>query len=96
MNGTVAFADGPPPGEGSDGEAAAAKGDISASQKPVEVIAEDLADEEWGPIKKEGKKGKKGKGKKEKVQDDSDDDTKLGDCRVHSYPSLLTGNHSSR
>ena len=38
-----------------DGEAAPAP-----SKAPVEVTAEDLADEEWGPVK--GKKGKKGKG----------------------------------
>ncbi|KAF7433580.1 hypothetical protein PC9H_005541 [Pleurotus ostreatus] len=31
---------------------------------PIEVTAEDLADEEWGPVK--DKKGKKGKGKKAK------------------------------
>lgn len=43
--------------------------DPSISKKPVEVTAEDLADEEWGPVK--GKKGKKGKGKKDKTgQDD--------------------------
>ena len=39
-----------------DGEAAPAP-----SKAPVEVTAEDLADEERGPVK--GKKGKKGKGK---------------------------------
>lgn len=74
----MAFEDGPPPGEGSDTEAAAAKGDISASKKPVQVTAEDLADEEWGPIKEKVKKVKKGKGKKGKVQDDenSDEETK--------------------
>ncbi|KAF8883402.1 hypothetical protein BD779DRAFT_1801969 [Infundibulicybe gibba] len=61
-NGSVAFEDGPPPGEGSETEANAAKGDISAAKKAVEVTAEDLADEEWGPVKEKGKKGKKGKG----------------------------------
>jgi translation initiation factor 5B len=36
-------------------------GDLEA-KKPVEVTAEELADEEWGPVKeKKGKKGKKGK-----------------------------------
>ena len=31
-------------------------------KKPVEMTAEELADEEWGPVKeKKGKKGKKGK-----------------------------------
>ncbi|TDL29015.1 hypothetical protein BD410DRAFT_810858 [Rickenella mellea] len=64
---SVSFADGPRPGEGSDTEAAAAKGDISASKKPVEVTADDLADEEWGPVKG---KDKKKKGKKGKTHED--------------------------
>ena len=39
------------------------------AKKPVEVTAEELADEEWGPAKdKKGKKGKKGK----KVEEDED------------------------
>lgn len=71
---SVAFEDGPPPGEGSDAEAAAAKGDISAAKKPVEVTADDLADEEWGPVKGKGKKAKKGKGKKGNVEAESDDE----------------------
>lgn len=41
------------------------------SKKAVEVTAEDLADEEWGPVK--GKKGKKGKGKKGKNEDAEDE-----------------------
>jgi translation initiation factor 5B len=53
----VDFEDGPPPGQGTGGEAAAAKGDISAPQQPREVTAEELADEEFGPVKE--KKGKK-------------------------------------
>ncbi|CAK5262455.1 unnamed protein product [Mycena citricolor] len=44
-----------------------------ASKKPTEMTAEELADEEWGPVK-EKKKGKKGKGKKSKAQDDEDED----------------------
>lgn len=36
------------------------------SKKPVEVTAEDLAEEEWGPIKDKKKKDKKGKSKKGK------------------------------
>jgi len=35
------------------------------SKKPVEVTAEDLAEEEWGPAKEKKKKDKKGKGKKD-------------------------------
>ncbi|KAJ6612153.1 hypothetical protein B0H10DRAFT_2223421 [Mycena sp. CBHHK59/15] len=64
-------ADDPPAGEGSDGEVAA------AFKKPVEVTAEDLADEEWGPVKEKAKKGKKGKAKKGKVQEEDDDDAKI-------------------
>ncbi|KAL6297969.1 hypothetical protein BKA93DRAFT_107987 [Sparassis latifolia] len=67
---SVSFADGPSPGNGSDGEAAAAQGDISAPKKPVEMTADDLADEEWGPAKGKGKKAKKSKGKKGKTPDE--------------------------
>ncbi|KAG7096504.1 hypothetical protein E1B28_003934 [Marasmius oreades] len=41
----------------------------SASKKPVEMTAEDLAEEEWGPVKEKGKKGKKGKDKRGKAGD---------------------------
>ena len=75
----VSFADGPAPGEGSDGEAAAAKGDISAAKAPVQMTADELADEEWGPVKDKGKKGKKGK-KKGKAQEDEDEDEPPGKC----------------
>jgi hypothetical protein len=61
---SVSFESGPPPGEGSDGEAAAAKGDISAPKSGVVVTADDLADEEWGQVK-EGE-GPKVQSKKEK------------------------------
>ncbi|KAI0070310.1 hypothetical protein K474DRAFT_1713450 [Panus rudis PR-1116 ss-1] len=73
---SVSFADGPKPGEGSDTEAANAKGDISAAKAPVQVTAEELADEEWGPVKEKGKKGKKDKkkGKKDKKADESDEE----------------------
>ena len=67
---SVSFASGPSPGEGSDGEAASAKGDISAPKTGVTVTPEDLADEEWGPVKEKGKKGKKGKGKQSKAEDE--------------------------
>lgn len=67
---SVSFADGPRPGEGSDTEGAAAKGDISAPAKPVTVTADDLADEEWGPVKEKG--GKKKKGKKGKVDEEKE------------------------
>jgi translation initiation factor 5B len=68
----VSFESGPPPGEGSEGEAAAAKGDISAPKSGVAVTADDLADEEWGPVKEKGKKVKKGKAKKSKVEDEDE------------------------
>lgn len=70
---SVSFTNGPAPGQGSDGEAAAAKGDISAPRPGVLVTPDDLADEEWGPVKERGKKGKTGKGKKSKAEDDDDD-----------------------
>ena len=69
----MAFEDGPPPGEGSDTEAAAAKGDISAPKPGVQMTAEELADEEWGPVKKD-KKGKKGKKKGRAAQDGEEEE----------------------
>ncbi|THV00551.1 hypothetical protein K435DRAFT_818286 [Dendrothele bispora CBS 962.96] len=62
----VAFDD-PLPEDGADGEA-------TDSKKPVEMTAEELADEEWGPVKEKGKKGKKGKAKKGKAQEDEEDE----------------------
>lgn len=50
--------------------------DILASKKPIEVTADDLVDEEWGPANVKGKKAKKAKGKKGKVQEDSDREEK--------------------
>ncbi|KZO93745.1 hypothetical protein CALVIDRAFT_566224 [Calocera viscosa TUFC12733] len=72
----VSFEDGPPPGEGEEAEDAAAKGDISAPKKPVEVTADELADEEWGPTKpKKGKKDKKGgKGKPAPVEEEPEEE----------------------
>ncbi|KAL5527046.1 hypothetical protein ACEPAG_5837 [Sanghuangporus baumii] len=75
---SVSFADGPRPGEGPDTEAAAAKGDISASSKAVTVSADDLADEEWGPVKEKG--GKKKKGKKGKADEgEKENEKQTGD-----------------
>jgi len=68
----VSFESGPPPGEGSDGEAAAAKGDISAPKSGVAFTADNFADEEWGPVKEKGKKVKKGKAKKSKGEDEDE------------------------
>ncbi|KAF8509436.1 hypothetical protein BU17DRAFT_77853 [Hysterangium stoloniferum] len=70
----VTFQEGPPPAEGSDGEETAAKEDISAAKAPVQVTAEELADEEWGPVKEKTKKGKKGKkGKAQKAEDEEEE-----------------------
>ena len=63
---SVALTDGQPPGEGSETEDAAAKGDISVTKKEVEMTAEEIEDEEWGKAKDKGK-GKKGKGKKKRL-----------------------------
>jgi translation initiation factor 5B len=65
--GAVDPTDGEPDGsavaEALDGEGA------GISKGPVEMTAEDLADEEWGPTT-EKKKKDKGKGKKSKQQDE--------------------------
>lgn len=45
------------------------------SKGPVEMTAEELADEEWGAVKEKGKKSKKGKGKKGKAQEEEEDET---------------------
>ncbi|OBZ71972.1 Eukaryotic translation initiation factor 5B [Grifola frondosa] len=85
----VSFEDGPPPGAGSDGEAAAAKGDISAPKKAVEMTAEELADEEWGPVKEKGKKGKKAKGKKDNAQGEILDEEKPVSREAEPVPTSL-------
>ena len=43
--------------------------DADASKAPVQVTADDLADEEFGPVKEKGKKGKKGKAAPENVDE---------------------------
>ncbi|KAJ7477244.1 hypothetical protein B0H11DRAFT_2234711 [Mycena galericulata] len=70
-----------PVGEEPNGEA------IAASKKPVEVTAEDLADEEWGPVKEKVKKGKKGKAKKGKAQDESEDEAKIDETEAALAPA---------
>ncbi|PPQ81088.1 hypothetical protein CVT25_014551 [Psilocybe cyanescens] len=59
------------------------------SKKPIEVTAEDLADEEWGPVKEKKKKDKKGKGKKGKQQDDEEEEKeeKQEDKEVDAAPT---------
>jgi hypothetical protein len=52
------------------------------AKKPVEVTAEDLADEEWGPVK-EKKKDKKGKSKKGKqLQDEGEEEEEKGTLAI--------------
>ena len=41
------------------------------------MTADELADEEWGPVKEKGKKAKKGKGKKGKALDEDEDEGEL-------------------
>lgn len=54
------------------------EGEVTAAKNPVEMTAEELADEEWGPSKEKGKKAKKGKAKKGKAQADSGDEEMPG------------------
>lgn len=49
------------------------------SKGPVQMTAEELADEEWGPAKEKGKKGKKGKGKKGKKDESEDEEEEKKD-----------------
>ncbi len=51
------------------------------------MTAEELAAEEWGPVKEKGKKGKKGKAKKGKAEDE-DAEEAPGMC-VSVYISLV-------
>lgn len=51
------------------------------------MTAEELADEEWGPVKEKGKKAKKGKGKKGKVADDEEEDKPGNQYRFDVIPS---------
>ncbi|EJU06004.1 hypothetical protein DACRYDRAFT_19346 [Dacryopinax primogenitus] len=74
----VSFEDGAGPEEGDEAEEVAAKGDISTAKKPVEMTAEELADEEWGAAKpKKGKKDKKGgKGRAAPVEEEFEEEIK--------------------
>ena len=66
--------------EGLDLEDGEAQGDMQAAKTPLEVTAEDMADEDWGPVK--GKKGKKGKGKNVKAEVENDEQP--GSYQLHS------------
>ncbi|KAF8351085.1 hypothetical protein F5887DRAFT_192920 [Amanita rubescens] len=59
------------PGEVED--TVAADGVDSGTKSAVQATADDLADEEWGPIKEKKKKDKKKKDRKEKAQEDQID-----------------------
>ncbi|KAF5364381.1 hypothetical protein D9756_000896 [Leucocoprinus leucothites] len=49
------------------------------SKQAIEVTAEDLADEEWGPVKEKKKKDKKGKKKGKAVAEEEEEDPKPED-----------------
>ena len=68
---------------------AEANREVAATNKPVEVTADDLADEEWGPVKDKGKKSKKGKGKKGNAQDEIDNEEKPGTCVSQNFVSTF-------
>lgn len=57
-----------PPVDEEDAEA------TPATKGPVEVNADDLADEEWGPVKEKGKKSKKDKKKKGQEKEENGDE----------------------
>jgi translation initiation factor 5B len=56
----------------------AADGVDSGTKGAAQVTADDLANEEWGPIKEKKKKDKKKKDRKEKAQADENDQTDGG------------------
>ncbi|KAF8966419.1 hypothetical protein BDZ97DRAFT_1903742 [Flammula alnicola] len=60
------------------------------SKKPVEVTAEDLADEEWGPVH-EKKKEKKGKGKKGKQEEEDEKEEEKVNDDVAPAPTATPG-----
>ncbi|CCO37330.1 Eukaryotic translation initiation factor 5B Short=eIF-5B [Rhizoctonia solani AG-1 IB] len=63
--------DAEPKAEANEGAAA---DDTGAPKAPVEMTAEDLADEEWGPAKTKKDKGKKGKKKGAAKAEEKDED----------------------
>ncbi|KAF8659526.1 hypothetical protein AX16_001825 [Volvariella volvacea WC 439] len=60
--------------------------DTASSKKPVEVTADDLADEEWGPVKEKKKKDKKGK-KKGKAKDEDDEEVAAAPAEQPQAPA---------
>jgi hypothetical protein len=74
--------------EGMDGEG------VNTLKGPIEVTAEDLADEEWGPVKEKKKKDKKGKAKKSKGQDEEGEEKDgrlFRHCRRNTLMSKFRG-----
>ncbi|KJA21714.1 hypothetical protein HYPSUDRAFT_140306 [Hypholoma sublateritium FD-334 SS-4] len=65
--------------------------EATESKNPVEVTAEDLADEEWGPVKDKKKKDKKGKGKKGKQQDGNEDEEKEAGKEEEGASHMMKG-----
>ncbi|KAF8629641.1 hypothetical protein AX15_003372 [Amanita polypyramis BW_CC] len=63
-----------------------AAADDSGAKEAIQVTADDLADEEWGPVKEKKKKDKKKKDKKVKAQLDEGEDQ----VDVDSKPSSTT------
>ncbi|KAF8803929.1 hypothetical protein BYT27DRAFT_7259912 [Phlegmacium glaucopus] len=63
------------------------------SKKPIEVTAEDLADEEWGPVKEKKKKDKKGKGKKGAVEVEEEAENEDDKAKVEAVapPTITSG-----
>jgi len=59
------------------------EGSPGPDKGPVQMTAEELADEEWGPVKDKKKKGKKGK---KKGKDDSEDEAEAPQGSFHSIP----------
>ena len=56
----------------------------------MQMTAEELADEEWGPVKKD-KKGKKGKKKGKAAQDEEEEEEKPGTHCIDSLFALGRG-----
>lgn len=69
-----------------DEEDEIADGDAPAAKGPVQMTAEELADEEWGPVKDKKKKDKKGKKKSNAVDDDEEPEAPKGATRSCALP----------
>ena len=63
---------------------------VSILKGAVEVSAEDLADEEWGPVKEKKKKDKKGKGENSKQRNEEEEKEKGGRLFKSIHMNALT------